>query len=234
MGVLKYDESYLGNKYNFLTVIGYEYDRYGNRCFKCRCDCGNEVLETPKYLIDGVIKSCGCKQKELLRQDAMIHGACSYGRPERLYRIYRSMIERCYNRNNVSYGNYGGRGITVCKEWKENYSAFKTWAIENGYKETKSRKEQSIDRIDNDKGYEPSNCRWTTMKVQRNNQRPRKEYKKRAMIIYKGQKRPKRDVCKEFGISVETFDYRVKKKGMDVYDALTLPLISHGRPKKAV
>lgn len=233
MGVIKYDESYIGNKYNFLTVIGYEYDRYGNRCFKCRCDCGNEVLETPKYLIDGVVKSCGCMQKELLREDFIVHGGCAFGKPERLYRVFRGMIERCCNPNHPSYVNYGGRGITVCSEWRNDYQAFRKWAVENGYDETKSRKEQSIDRIDNNKGYEPNNCRWATAKVQRNNQRPHKERKKRAMITFNGQERPKRDVCKEFGISVETFNYRVKN-GMSIHDALTQPMNSSGRPRKII
>lgn len=230
MGTLKYDESYIGNKYHFLTVIGYEYNRYGKRCFKCKCDCGSDALVIPNHLIDGRVKSCGCMQRELLRKESMIHGGCAFGVPERLYRVYRSMLNRCYDVNNSNYINYGARGITVCDEWRTNYAAFREWALQNGYEVTKDRKEQSIDRIDNNSGYMPENCRWTTMKVQRNNQRPRKEYAKRVFIILNGQKRPKRDVCKEFGIMVETFDYRVKKMGLSVYEALTQPVV----PKRKV
>lgn len=233
MGVLKYDETYIGNIYNFLTVMGYAYDKYGNRCFKCKCVCENEVLGTPKYVIDGIVKSCGCKQKELLREAAVIHGGCSYGNPERLYMIYRGMLERCYNPNNPHYADWGGRGIKVCDEWRKDYSAFRKWAISTGYNEAKPRKEQSIDRKNNDGNYEPSNCRWATAKEQRANQRshkPHKVHKRNAMIIVNGIKRPKRDVCAEYGVSVETFNYRVKHKGMDVIEALTTPKMTIGRP----
>ena len=234
MGVLKYDETYIGNTYNFLTVIGYAYDKYGNRCFKCKCVCENEVLGTPKYVIDGVVKSCGCMQKELLRKDFIVHGGCSYGKPERLYRVYRGMIERCYNPNNRNYMNYGGRGIEVCQEWKKDYSVFREWALLNGYDETKPKKEQSIDRKNNDGNYEPSNCRWATAKEQRANQRPHKPHKihkKNAMITINGIERPKRDVCAEHRVSVEMFDYRVKHKGMSVIEALTTPKMIIGRPR---
>lgn len=232
MGVIKYDDSYIGNKYNFLTVLGFEYDKYGNRCFRCICDCGKIVLETPKYLISGHVKSCGCKQRGLLRDEFIVHGGCSHGKRERLYTVYRGMIERCYNQNNKNYINYGGRGIVVCQEWKENYGAFRKWALANGYDEKKSRKEQSLERNNNNGNYGPDNCRWATAKEQCANRRPHKEHKKRSMIIINGIKRPKREVCKEYGISVETFDYRTKKKGMDVLEALTCPLISQGRYRK--
>lgn len=231
MGIIKYDETYIGNKYNFLTVIGYEYDKYGNRCFKCRCDCGKVVLETPKYLINGNVKSCGCMQKMLLREEFIVHGGCSYGKPERLYKVYIGMIERCYNPRNQSYVNYGSRGIRVCQEWRDNYSTFKKWAIANGYDARKTRKEQSIDRINNNGNYEPNNCRWATAKEQRANQRPRKEYKKNAMIIVNGTECSKREVCAEYGVSVEMFDYRTKHKGMIVIEALTTPKMNVGRPR---
>lgn len=236
MGVIKYDKTYIGNTYNFLTVIGYAYDKYGNRCFKCKCVCGNEVLGIPKYVINGVVKSCGCKQKELLREAAVIHGGCSYGKPERLYVVYRGMLERCYNPNHSHYVDWGGRGITVCDEWRDDYLAFKAWAISAGYDEAKSKKEQSIDRKNNNGNYEPGNCRWATAKEQRANQRPHKQHKahrKRAMITVNGIERPKRDVCAEYGISAETFDYRVKHMGMSVIEALTTPKMSVGRPNVA-
>lgn len=231
MGVIKYDDSYIGNKYNFLTVLGFEYDKYGNRCFRCICDCGKIVLETPRYLISGHVKSCGCKQRELLRDEFIVHGGCTHGKPERLYRVYRGMIARCYDTSNENYMNYGGRGIEICEEWRNDYATFREWAFAHGYDEKKDRKEQSIDRIDNNGNYEPNNCRWATMKVQRQNQRPHKEHKKRATIIINGVEYPKKDVCAEYGVSVETFDYRVKHKGMSIVDALTSPKIASGRPK---
>ena len=87
----------------------------------------------------------------------------------RLYRIYNNMKNRCYNEHSNSYKNYGGRGITVCDEWLNDFKAFYDWAITHGY-----RDDLTIDRKDNDKGYSPDNCRWATALEQRLNQRPRK------------------------------------------------------------
>ena len=231
MGVYKYDESYIGKKYNYLVITGFGYNDFGKRCFKCECDCGKEKLIITTDVINGTVKSCGCMRNNILRKLSTVHGGCLYGHPERLYRIYRGMIERCHNKNSTKYNDYGGRGITVCSEWRESYDTFRTWAIENGYDENKSRKEQSIDRIDNDNGYSPDNCRWTTMKVQRANQRPHREHKKNATVVLNGVIVPKRDICAEYGISVEMFDYRLKHKGMSVIEALTTPKLSSGRPR---
>lgn len=231
MGEYKYDESYIDKKYNYLRIIGFGYNEFGKRCFNCKCDCGREKLLITTDVVTGRVKSCGCMHRELSRKASIIHGAYSYGQPERLYRIYRGMIARCHNKNNPNYPNYGGRGITVCSEWRDNYDTFRIWAIENGYDENKTRKEQSIDRIDNDKGYEPSNCRWTTMKVQRANQRPHRAHKKRSTVLLNGREYFKRDICSEYEISVEMFDYRVKHKGMGVMEALTTPKMSIGRPR---
>lgn len=85
---------------------------------------------------------------------------------ERLRRIWQDMKARCYNPSSDSFENYGGRGITVCREWKNDFTAFAVWAIKHGYKQG-----LSIDRIDNDEGYKPSNCRWATPKQQANNKR---------------------------------------------------------------
>ena len=234
MGKNKYDESYIGKKFNYLTIIGFGYNDFGKRCFNCRCDCGTEKLLITTDVINGRVKSCGCKHAELSRRASITHGAYTYGHPERLYKIYRSMIDRCYREKNPNFKNYGGRGIDVCDEWKENYISFKIWALQSGYDVNKDRKEQSIDRIDNNKGYSPENCRWTTMSIQRKNQRPRIRYKRRATIIFNGHEYFKRDICSQYGISVELFNYRVKNKGMSVSDALTTPKMSSERAKVAI
>ena len=98
-----------------------------------------------------------------------------------LYSIWRGMKTRCFNPNTPFYKHYGGRGITVCEEWTDSENGFQNfakWAIANGWDENKSRIEQSIDRINVNGNYEPNNCRWVNMKIQRENQRPRKLNKK--------------------------------------------------------
>lgn len=93
------------------------------------------------------------------------------GHQERLYGIWEGMKTRCYNPNCKAYSHYGGRGITVCEAWLNSYPIFRDWALLNGYDDSAPRWQCTIDRIDNDKGYSPDNCRWVDMKVQRSNQR---------------------------------------------------------------
>lgn len=227
----KYDESYLGNKYEHLTVIGYEYNDKGRRCFKCRCDCGNIKLYNPTDVVLGKVKSCGCLHEKYLSEAATIHGGCKGGKWERLYSVYRGMIERCTSKNHPSYKNYGGRGITVCDEWMNSYLSFKEWAMSSGYDPLKDRYDQTLDRIDNNSGYSPGNCRWVSVLVQANNRRKGK--RKDGIVIFNGEERQRKELCDAYGISTATFTYRVKKNGMSVEDALSTPLITTGRPRKS-
>ena len=143
-----------------LTVVERDAASGGRRTYSwvCLCNCGRRVIVRQDKLISGHTKSCGC----LSRERVSTHGGSSTN----LYTRWRGMKSRCLNPNHKHYKDYGGRGISICNEWKNDFAAFEKWALANGY-----RKDLSIDRIDNDKGYSPDNCRWATWHEQRTNQR---------------------------------------------------------------
>lgn len=219
---IKYDNSYIGRKFNFLTVTGIEYDENNKRMFRCMCECDSENLYYPHDIVFGTVKSCGCMASKLLHDAFWKEDALNR---QRLYRIWNGMKRRCYNRNSDSYSNYGGRGISICDEWLNSYDIFKEWALSHGYSD-----DLSIDRIDVNGNYEPNNCRWADWKTQANNKRPKK---RNVMWTIDGTTKPAIDWCEEYGVSYETATYRINHKGMSVYEALTAPKITKGRNRKA-
>lgn len=135
-----------------------------------------------------------------------------HGKGTRLYRIWSAMKTRCYNPNSEAYPIYGGRGITVCDEWRKDFSAFHDWAMCSGYND-----ELTIDRINGDEGYSPGNCRWATYKTQANNT------SRNVIVSYKGQTGTVAEICGQLGINPFLIYDRITRLGWDADKALSTP-----------
>lgn len=165
----------VGERFGRLTVVSRApNNNKGNTMWNCLCDCGKTTTVVAYSLKNGSSKSCGCYHSECIAQTNKDTKTTHGGKKTRLYRIWNGMKQRCLNPNSKDYENYGGRGIRICEEWDRDFYEFQNWAIHNCYSS-----ELSIDRIDNNGNYEPSNCRWATKSQQNSNRRKYKWRKNR-------------------------------------------------------
>lgn len=174
-----------GKKFGKLTAKSY-YRKNGRTYWCCVCECGNIVEVRSDGLSTGQTKSCGCLHKEILSKLNTKHKKCH----TRLYDSWTDLKQRCYNKHNKRYKDYGERGIKVCDEWLNDFMNFYNWAVNNGYTDS-----LTIDRINNNGDYEPSNCRWATPKEQIRNRNNTK------YITYKGITKPFAEWCEIYNLS---------------------------------
>lgn len=201
-----------GQKFGRLTVVERAEDyvgKSGNRKVRwlCKCECGKEAIIRGCDLKDGHTKSCGCDPKRHNKK----HGLGG----TRLYSTWNGMKRRCSNPNDKEYKNYGGRGVKVCDEWIDDFTKFYNWAVSHGYDDN-----LTIDRIDVNGNYEPSNCRWVTMKTQQNNK------SNNHLITYNGETHTMKQWSEMTGISYEAIRSRLRKN-WTVEKTLTVPVKEH-------
>ena len=154
----------------------------------------------------GITQSCGCSHREKAKSDNTTHG----GTGTRLHHIWLNIRQRCRNKNHPRYEDYGGRGIDVCDEWYDSFVSFRDWSIANGYNDA-----LTIDRINNNDGYRPDNCRWATYSQQARNTR------RNHIIEHDGKKLTLIDWAEATGINYSVLSRRINAYGWSERDALT-------------
>lgn len=196
-----------GQRFGKLIALERTDKKRGNLTFwKCQCDCGNISIVQTGHLTNGHTQSCGCLQKERARKAHTTHGKAN----ERITKIWYGIRKRCYNPNSIYYSNYGGRGISMCDEWRSDFQSFYEWAMSHGYEE-----HLTIDRIDVNGNYCPENCRWITNEEQQNNRRTS------HLLTYNGETHSMKDWAQLIGIKYSTLRGRINVYKWDVEKALT-------------
>lgn len=216
MAESNHDKKWIGQRFSRLTVIDIKPPSKNRREWRwvCQCDCGNIITVAATSIKSGNTKSCGClkNEKSGLRFRKFENKITEN---KRLYEILSGMKKRCYNEKSPRYKDYGGRGIEICDEWMDSergFDSFVKWSLENGYNEI-----ATIDRIDVDGDYEPSNCRWVTLEQQANNKRDT------VWVDYNGEHIQLLALCKKLGISYGTVYQRIFKRGWGIEKAIETP-----------
>lgn len=194
-----------GQRFGRLTVIKKAESSKGKTKWHCKCDCGRETTVFGCNLKKGVAKSCGCLRNEATSERRTSHGQ----RWTRLYNIWEQMKGRCTRPAHPFYRLYGGRGITVCDEWRDSFKVFHDWAMANGYAEN-----LTIDRIDTNGNYCPENCRWADLVTQANNT------SRNHLLAYNGEVHTLAEWSKLTGINYMSLKTRIRR-GWSIERALT-------------
>ena len=211
-----FTDSLVGKQYGLLTVAEAGKSKYGGRLWLCKCDCGKEVLVQTAQLNNGRKKDCGCVNKKRFVENIipLAHKAnqkYKVNSASRLYSCWSGMMSRCSNEEDRYFKDYGGRGISVCKEW-ESFDNFADWALSNGYADN-----LTIDRIDVNGNYCPENCHWATWKEQANNTRRNRYFE------FNGEKKTLSQLADKYNINYRLLHERVVTEGWDLFRALTTP-----------
>ena len=209
----------IDKKFGKLKVISeHGKDKRNQILWKCICECGNITYVTSYRLNKGKTLSCGClmsetnsKQAYLLGKNNKTHGMSK----TRIYKVYCAMKERCLNKNSSKYKDYGARGINICNEW-DCFENFYSWAIKNGYKDN-----LTIDRIDVNGNYEPSNCRWTDSITQCNNTRTNR------MFDINGEKKTLAQISRENNLKAGTISARIDRYNIPFDKAIHMDTSEH-------
>lgn len=183
-----------GKRYGRLTVLAYDHSNsYGVPYWLCECDCGTtKIISTPN-LTKGHATSCGCYQRECRSINHATHRSSN----SRLYGIWQNMKNRCMNERADFFEHYGGRGVDICDEWLE-FENFQEWSLNNGYDP-----KLTIDRINNDSGYSPENCRWADRHVQANNK------SNNRYVEYGGERNTMANWARKLGVTYGSLKYRL-------------------------
>lgn len=196
-----------GQTFTKLTVVSRAPNKGKHVIWHCECSCGNQAFVSSTHLRSSHTVSCGCYRSEKTRERRTIHGLKDHP----LYSTWKNLKKRCLNPNNDNYKYYGGRGITLCKEWVNSFPNFLKDVGE------KPSPEHTLDRIDTNKGYNPSNCKWSTREEQVNNTR------KNLYITHNDATLTCAQWSRKLNINYGTLISRIRK-GWTAHDALTRPV----------
>lgn len=210
-------EELIGQKFGRLTVTSVTTHHNYMKRVTVVCDCGTEKVVFVRNLKTGATQSCGCLYLETRSPFATFHGL----RKHPLYNIWSGLKNRCFNPNLYSYKDYGGRGISVCEEWRNNFQSFYDWATKNGWE-----KGLEINRINNNGNYEPSNCNFVTSKINSRNRR------NNVLIEYRGEAKVLAEWADIYQIELRTLWSRIFILKWDLEKAFNITINEFGNSSK--